>query len=116
MPATIALTSRSREPAMSGRLPPARGWRGGTRRAYRRHDSLPPRRCLRDRAGRPAALDQHRQALLSGMVWPGRLSAGGRGAILAGDAAWLRNSPKRYMDMSALTLDQASIIVDKALE
>src|SRR5580704_11295372 len=46
----------------------------------------------------------------------GRLSGGGRGAILGGDAAWLRNSPKRYTDMSALTLDQASIIIDKALE
>jgi uncharacterized protein GlcG (DUF336 family) len=70
----------------------------------------------RDRAGRTLALDQHRQALLSAMLGPGRLSADGRGAILGGDAAWLRNSSKRCTEMRALTLDQASIIVDKALE
>src|SRR6202035_147344 len=55
---------------------------------------LPPRRCLRDRAGGPATLDQHRRALLSAMVRPGRLSADGRGAILAGDAARRLNSPE----------------------
>jgi len=49
------------------------------------------------------------------MVWPPRLSAGGRDAILDG-AARLPNIPRRYTDMSALTLDKASIIVDKALE
>jgi uncharacterized protein GlcG (DUF336 family) len=49
------------------------------------------------------------------MVRPARLSAGDRGAILDG-AARLPNIPQRHMEMSALTLDQASIIVDKALE
>src|SRR5437588_3020781 len=106
MPATIALTSRSSETTRGRRLATAR-WRGGTRRAYRRHDSLPPRRSLRDRAGRTLALDQHRPALLSGMVEPARLSAGCRGAILDG-AAQLPNIPRRCTDMSALTLDQAS--------
>jgi uncharacterized protein GlcG (DUF336 family) len=49
------------------------------------------------------------------MLAPARLSAGSRGAILDG-AARLPNTLRRYTDMSALTLDQASIIVDKALE
>jgi uncharacterized protein GlcG (DUF336 family) len=49
------------------------------------------------------------------MLGPPRLSAGDRGAILDG-AARFPNIPQGHMDMSALTLDQASIIVDKALE
>src|SRR5205085_8193982 len=93
MPATIALTSRSRETTRGRRLATAR-WRGGARRAYRRHDSLPTRRSLRDRASRTVTLDQHRPALLSGMVEPARLSAGGRGAILDGAARLPRYPPK----------------------
>jgi hypothetical protein len=42
---------------------------------------------LRDRADRTFALDQHRQALLSGMASRPRLSDGDCGAILDGDAS-----------------------------
>jgi len=42
---------------------------------------------LRDRAARTSALDQHQQALLSGMAPRPRLSDGDCGAIFDGDAA-----------------------------